>query len=303
MVSLLLMCLACAFSSCAWSAEGVITFEKESCHGSVGSVVTMKCRVPPRSLSSQEIQASLAYDPFFSNEGGVATLLSIIPEGPFLILSFIPKGVGKGVSLFAPIRRNDIALSWAPFSYSFSLPMPPLFSYPLMDRFMKPLISSSHPLLAKEMSEILKKQQKSFEVQEEARTLFWNVLLVVMGLILVFPYGKERCTVFLSKARIYTMKRKREKLLEEAVREKRADWSLLLRHLLFLYAREGALHLQTALDLARLFQEKGENNLAHAALLIDRYGYLPQECFEQFLQAYSLCFIHSPYALKGTLSP
>lgn len=288
MIFLALLSCSSLFSSFAWSSEKIITFEKEGCTGLVGQVVTMRCLVPANTLSLHEIEESLPYDPFFSRERGVATFLSLTQEGSFLLLSFIPRGVGEGVSLFASMRRHGTVLSWTPFTYAFSLPMPPLFSYPMLDRFMNPLIPSSHPLLAEEMNSLLEKQKKSFEVQEEARALFWNALLVVTCIVLIIPYEKEWWMSLIGVLKDYKAKRKKERLLREAVRKKQADWSLLLRYLLLLHTQEEEMAPQTALGLASFFQAQGKDNLAQAAQLIDRYGYLPGEHFEQFLKAYSL---------------
>jgi hypothetical protein len=266
------------------------TLEKAFYSASVGEPLTMRFLLPPNTISLEALRASMIYNPFFSKERGMAQLLSVTQEGSFLQVSFVPKAVGGGLCFFAPVLTEGKILNWPMWHYSFSLPMPPTFSYPLLDMSFNPIIPSSHPLLLQETQAALQGQQDRFESREEMRLLFWQSVLVITLFILSFPFLKQTYSTWKARWIAYTAKRELLRQLNEAVRDKRPVWGLLLHQLVRLQGQE--VRKETALDLALFFQENKQEDLSQAAFLIERYGYLADGHFDKFLESYQKVIDH-----------
>ena len=227
-------------------------------------------------------------EPFFSKDRGRAQFRSLSLQGQMLKLVFLPSGVGDGFCLFAPIVQQGKTLYFPPFTYRFSIPMPPTYNYPLLDASLQPIIPSNHPLLVKETESILTRQKNRFESREDFRTLFWQVLFLGALGVIAFPYCHVAYTILKTQVRAYQKKKNILQRLKNYMKEHKADWSLLLRLLVFLQEKVEADRAETAQEIAVYFQKRGENQLAAAALLIERYGYLSHDHFEEFSKAYDL---------------
>lgn len=270
--------------------QSTCTLEKEAYSAAVGETVTMNFLLPKETVPFEAIQESLSRDAFFSKDNGTGRLLSVLPNenNHTLQVSFIPTCQDEGIALFAPIERDGKILYWSGWSYSFFLPKPPTFSYPLIDSSFTPIARTVRPLILKEMQTIIADQQKIFERREKIRSLFWSILLVGSFLIISFPFIRNVFHSWRKKSAAFFVQKKLQNDLERAIQEQKPNWALLLYQLVLLHEKKYGIKKETALELMLSFQEKDNLPLADVAMLIQNYGYLPEECFEKFSEAYSL---------------
>lgn len=254
----------------------------------VGQEISLQLRVPSNTYSPLQWASFFSNTAFFSMNG-VAKLVEVSLDGSSqsVILRFIPRRAGEGMCIFPPFQYGQEPLFLEPFSYVFSLPPLPKFEQPLLDDKMQPIAIQERSELIQETQAFVQAQQRAFAIQEHSLTQFL-IFLVFAGGVWIFCYMMKKPFQRVHHTwAIHKQEKALDGALQRALKKNEPAWHLLLARLLFFVrVQYGIQEVMTARELVVLLEQKKEFKLAQGALLIERYAYRQESCFEQFQESY-----------------